>query len=400
MANTEKNEKYVTELAGPNDRWLSVTDAARITRRQEKSIRDWVESGKLPVHPERIGLNKRTRQVRLSDLKTLTPIVDPEAGISTDVGLLDLPSIPKAQQRLAEQMTALQQDFGTLASQQEEFAEETRQVWGTHQGQYRALDQRDGELLKLIQQARETWTANLQEAGRALREELDARITGQAQELQQARTELAELVAQSDQALRLWATEQIGQSEARLRQDVTALSARLGEAEQALRKELAEVDERLKSSVAALGTHLVESLQGEHDRTSEALQARQVAHDQLQAQSNERYTETHRQLSLLQGTLAEQNTATSRRLTELAGGATALSEQLAGQETRISQLATTWQQRAEAAEKDARQLRIDLNGQVKNQQALQQQLSEERKAREALAKQVEKLLQQGKKDKA
>jgi len=375
MANTEKNETYVTELAGPDDRWLSVTDAARITRRQEKSIRDWVESGKLPVHPERVGLNKRTRQVRLSDLAKLTPIVDPEAGISTDIGLLNLPSIPKAQQRLTEQMTALQQNVSTLASQQQAFAQETRQIWETHQEQYRALDRRDGELLKAIQQAREDWTAHVQEISRSLRGELDARVADQAQALQQVRTELTELVGQSDQALRLWITEQIGQSEARLRQDVTTLSTQLSETELALRKDLLDAVQELHTIMADRDARWFAGLKELDTRLTTALQARQVAHEQLQAQTNERHAEM------------------SRQLAQLAERSTTFDGRLGSQETRMSQFETTWQQRAGAAEKEARQLRLDLDNQAKTQQALQKQLDEERTARLALAKQVEKLLQ-------
>src|SRR5579885_2314187 len=322
MANTEKNETYVTELAGPDDRWLSVTDAARITRRQEKSIRDWVESGKLPVHPERVGLNKRTRQVRLSDLAKLTPIVDPEAGISTDIGLLNLPSIPKAQQRLTEQMTALQQNVSTLASQQQAFAQETRQIWETHQEQYRALDRRDGELLKAIQQAREDWTAHVQEISRSLRGELDARVADQAQALQQVRTELTELVGQSDQALRLWITEQIGQSEARLRQDVTTLSTQLSETELALRKDLLDAVQELHTIMADRDARWFAGLKELDTRLTTALQARQVAHEQLQAQTSERHAEM------------------SRQLAQLAERATAFDGRLGGQETRTSQLET------------------------------------------------------------
>lgn len=381
MANTEKNEIYVTELAGPDDRWLSVTDAARITRRQEKSIRDWVESGKLPVHPERVGLNKRTRQVRLSDLAKLTPIVDPEAGISTDVGLLDLPSIPKAQQRLAEQMADLQGLVGTLQKAVEEqisiltdrlaeFVQEMRPAWAaisTLQEQFYWLQGRDNEQRQLIEQ---------------VREKLTERLDTQVRELVQVRESLVDQIAQVEQALRLVVSEQVGQSEVRLRQELVALSARLAEGEQALRKEQAEAVEHLTNNIRALGTHLVESLQGEHNRTSEALQARQVAHEQLQAQSNERHTET------------------SRQLAQLAERATTFDGRLSSQETRTSQLESTWQQRAAAAEKEARQLRLDLDNQAKTQQALQKQLDEERKAREQLAKQVEKLLQQGqKKDK-
>src|SRR5712692_11562399 len=130
-----KQEKHVTELAGPDDRWVSVTDASRIARRQEHTPRTWIAQGLLPVNPERVGINKKTRQVRLSDLAKLTPILDPDAGIATDLGTLDLPSIPKQQQQLLAQMTTLQQEltgrltslgeqFRGLAGEQEKFAEE------------------------------------------------------------------------------------------------------------------------------------------------------------------------------------------------------------------------------------------------------------------------------------
>ena len=105
-----KQEVHVTELAGPDDRWVSVTDASRIARRQEHTVRTWIAQGRLAVNPVRVGINKKTRQVRLSDLAKLTPIIDPDAGIATDLGTLDLPSIPKQQQQVMEQMAALQQE--------------------------------------------------------------------------------------------------------------------------------------------------------------------------------------------------------------------------------------------------------------------------------------------------
>src|SRR4051812_11077079 len=100
-------ERSVTELVGPEDRWLSVTDASRVARRQEITIRTWIKTGALPVHPERVGINKRTRQVRLSDLLLLTPIIDPTAGIATDLGTVALPNIPKLQLALQQQMEEL-----------------------------------------------------------------------------------------------------------------------------------------------------------------------------------------------------------------------------------------------------------------------------------------------------
>src|SRR5258708_33952449 len=101
-----KQEKHVTELAGPDDRWVSVTDASRIGRRQEHTIRSWIAQGLLPVNPVRGGINKKTRQVRLSDLATLTPIVDPDAGIATDLVTLDLLIIPKQRHQLMQRTSA------------------------------------------------------------------------------------------------------------------------------------------------------------------------------------------------------------------------------------------------------------------------------------------------------
>jgi hypothetical protein len=123
-----KQEKYVTELAGPEDRWVTVTDASRIARRQEHTIRSWIACGALPVHPERIGINKKTRQIRLSDLTKLTPIIDPDAAIATDFKALNLFSIPRTQQQLVEQMAALQQEVAKQQGRAEAAEQEVRQL--------------------------------------------------------------------------------------------------------------------------------------------------------------------------------------------------------------------------------------------------------------------------------
>ena len=47
-AKTDSRVVFVDELAGPDDYWLSITDAARVTRRQEVSIRRWIAKGDLP----------------------------------------------------------------------------------------------------------------------------------------------------------------------------------------------------------------------------------------------------------------------------------------------------------------------------------------------------------------
>src|SRR6266566_7797852 len=187
-----KQEQHVTELAGPDDRWVSVTDASRIARRQEHTIRTWIAQRKLAVNPMRVKINKKTRQVRLSDLVKLTPIIDPDAGIATDLGTLDLPSIPKQQQQLMEQITMLRQEVtGELASlggqlrdlaeKHEQFAGETRQTWQVHQQQYQRLAHRDDERQQQLQQVRDSLTEQ---------------ATSYSQELQQARQNLSALVVE------------------------------------------------------------------------------------------------------------------------------------------------------------------------------------------------------------
>lgn len=135
------HERYVEELAGPDDYWKTLTNSARATRRQEVTIRRWVAGGELPVRRYRVGLNKRTRQVRASDLAKLTPIFDTSAMISGEDGQLNLVNIPAEQaairtehQRLLSEVTALR---GTLA----DYKQATELALGKHQESWlQALD--------------------------------------------------------------------------------------------------------------------------------------------------------------------------------------------------------------------------------------------------------------------
>ena len=102
---SQKNDKaervrYVEALAGPEDAWVSITDAARITRSSEAMARRWITSGRLPIKRQPVGLNQHTRMVRLSDLATIRPIIDPAAAISDEIRRVDLPSIPRQQAQI------------------------------------------------------------------------------------------------------------------------------------------------------------------------------------------------------------------------------------------------------------------------------------------------------------
>jgi len=110
---------WVEELSGPEDYWLTLTDAARVTRRQEVTIRRWVAAGSLPIRSRTLGLNKRTRHVRASDLSQLTPIVDPSATISGASAQIDLLAIPTQQANILQQHRDIDQRLQTLVAEVE-----------------------------------------------------------------------------------------------------------------------------------------------------------------------------------------------------------------------------------------------------------------------------------------
>lgn len=192
-----KNEQFVTELASPNDYWISVTDAARITRRQEHTIRTWVGQGLLPVHPERIGTNKRTRRVRVSDLARLTPIIDQSAAVTSEQGKLDLFSIPRQQQEILEAHQQLltrveqvnrqlDQHISDLVRQQERSQETTqREITILETEQRQALESLRIDLATKIEMLQQ-----LVELQHRQHEELVTLLNGQNQRITRIREEL------------------------------------------------------------------------------------------------------------------------------------------------------------------------------------------------------------------
>jgi DNA repair exonuclease SbcCD ATPase subunit len=369
-----KQEVHVTELAGPGDRWVSVTDASRIARRQEHTVRSWIAQGVLPVNPVRVGINKKTRQIRLSDLIKLTPVIDPEAAIATDWGTLDLPSIPKQQQQLAEQMAALQQEvtlqlaalgeqLGTLAGQQEQ--------------QYQTLTHRDEEQQQLLQQVRDTLTENLRSIDQAIRQEL-----GNVLKLHSL---LDDRIKARDQALRQALADQIEQSAVALRREWIGLIA---QTEQALRQESAETVEDVRKGLANLDERMVDGIE-----------ERRQAHEDLEATITRQHTHTDQQFSQVTSRLEPLETILGKLQDEIQKHVEHVGQLETELRTQIDQLAaqvtglqSTWWERAQASEQDTRQLRHDLDAQGRLHQTLQKQLDEEHKAREALAQQVSQLL--------
>ncbi len=211
----EARMQYVEELASAEaypdgDAWISLTDAARVTRTSEAMARRWVTSGRLPVKKEAVGIPPRTRLVRLSDVAAIRPIVDPTAAITGEVRKLDLPSIPRQQlqimedhQRLLTQNEALRQmverETGELRAHLrlgldtlEAHLHSRQDTLATHVTQQLAL------LRDSVAEQRTTTRKSIQEQ-RAELERLAATLADQGQQFAQAHAELVERLDTLDQ---------------------------------------------------------------------------------------------------------------------------------------------------------------------------------------------------------
>src|SRR6266700_1570630 len=164
-------ERYADELVGPDDYWLTITDAARATRRQDVSIRRWISKGLLPVRRQHVGLNQRTRLVRASDLAKLTPIIDPAGAISTERSKLDLTSIPVQQ----AQLKASQQELLVQLKDVQEFARQEGETL------HRMIDEQEQQQRTALE---------------ALRTETTTRLRQQYEKLEQQTHELGTALAQ------------------------------------------------------------------------------------------------------------------------------------------------------------------------------------------------------------
>lgn len=261
----------VDALAAPDDYWLSITDAARVTRRQEITIRRWIAAGELPVRGQRMGLNKRTRHVRASDLARLTPIIDPAAAITGAPAQVNLLSIPEQQaqllleqQRVAREIEALAHRAGDVDARGAALGEELQHVRSDAATAVQALHH-----VQAITQSITTRTDALADALAASQHDHarhSQRIESIAHALETVETEHTTL------AQRATAAEQtVAHLSSRL-DDLAALAARHELQLQACQESLTE----LSSHLATLETRVAHLLQqaGEHDRQhTTALQA-------------------------------------------------------------------------------------------------------------------------------
>lgn len=322
------------------DAWISITDAARITRTSEAMARRWVSSGRIPAKKETVGINARTRLVRLSDVAQIRPIIDPSAAITDEVRLIDLPSIPRQMQEIMENHEHLLVQVETLQTA----------VGEIHQAQ---------------QTLQETFTTQIQELTNRLAVQLNV-VSKQIDTEQERIGKLATWVTEQDQAI----VQRLDESTQRLtseleviRTDHQKVATRLGqlftvyeEHRQILTRHANQIGQ-LESQIAGFPSQI------ELVRT--ALQAL------LEQQVKDIYTEIH-QLAQDEAHDAMESTKHYEELKRQVGNVATKNE-----------AATTIGLGA--------QRRIDeANEKIS---ALQKQLNDERSAREIMAQQIQVLLQ-------
>lgn len=231
---------YVETLTGADDYWLSITDAARVCRVQDVSIRRSINKGILPVRRQRAGQNKRTRFVRASDLPQAGfPIIDESAAITTEIGKADILSIPRQQQQIIQDHQHL---LTTLSLLQKTLTSE--------QAQMQALLQQQQEQIKHIQQENAQQVATL-----------ETRLAQSQAQFQQTLAEAERRREEEQQVMQLALTRlQVELQQRELRQQTL------------LQQQKTEFQELLQAQNAALSAYQSE--------TNQALQAFTIAQQQ------------------------------------------------------------------------------------------------------------------------
>src|SRR5579885_2514948 len=359
----ESRIKYVDELANaadypPGDAWISITDAARVTRTSEAMARRWVTSGRLTIKPGDYGIPPRTRLVRLSDVAKIRPIVDPTAAISDDTRKLDLPSIPRQQAQIMQDHQHLLVETGKALLAVEQLKEETRKqleeqldLLKKQCALINTLEERLNDLSKLVEETSNTVTTH----GGTL-EQLTTELTTLQGQLQQARAELAANITEASQA-----------QHTRLQEATTRLDTRA----EAQERTLTEISSTLATAQAAI----------EQTRQEQAaLEKRQKAAQENQTQA-------------LRTEMAQQAHDLAKELQQLESDQ---AKDIASINSQIESINTGLDQ-ANSAITAARRIATGSQTQARAQESriteLQQELEDERSARRILEQQLAALTQ-------
>jgi hypothetical protein len=366
---TSTHLRFIEELAGPDDAWITITDAARITRTSEAMARRWVASGRLPIRRQPAGVNQQTRLVRLSDVAAIRPIIDPTAAISDEVHKLDLPSIPRQQaqimqehERLLVQVQQEQQAVDVLHHNLHETARQQRQALEDLRHQYSARqDEMQRELTREQQQY----------------DHLAEQVHHQAHLLEQTNQHLVEQEQQIQHDIDLLRTTMMDQ---------------LKQVQRTSEQKLSELDQRYRHYTEQMRSEIMSLLQQEQERVHAVLDAmretltrldqdREQLRHELAMQQEALMLQRTQVAELIDQQVREVKTEIEQHISEYVQDKNALHAHL--------QSIERWQEQQRA---QAYQQRIE--GQDQLIQELMAQLQEERVARFALSNQLKAVPQQ------
>lgn len=247
----DTQERFVDELADGEDCWLSIVDAARYTRRQEDTIRRWIACGLLPIRRVQASSNQHPRQIRMSDLEEMVPLVDKTLVITGDQKSPNSTNIPaeqaqiqEAQQHILNQLDHLQQEFEEQA--RKHTLSLTEQVRQHQQALYQfreIVEQWQNERCVHLSPLPEDQTQKLFQALKAIEQFLEE----QAQRLDEQERQAAQL--QETLSLQQEYANQWREDAIRQRQEAAELKARQEPLEQRV--------EQLEELFHSLSTQLV-----------------------------------------------------------------------------------------------------------------------------------------------
>lgn len=285
---------YIEELSGEGDYWLSITDAARVCRVQDVSIRRAITRGALPVRRQRAGQNKRTRFVRASDLPAVGfPIIDESAAITTEIGKADILSIPRQQQRIQQDhqilMARLQEIQETLEHFQASLRADLQQQTAEIQSDLRTLQEEQARQRGALETRLLQGQERLQQDLAAAEERLDQGLQSVRQEAEHAREETLQRESALVDMLRAHqeAFERLQRESRQAFADLEARQQQLRIYQQMMTERFQQAEQEAHERLAALEQQLTDRL----ETASRALDAQlqtltaQVAHLQQSSES-------------------------------------------------------------------------------------------------------------------
>lgn len=363
--------RFVADLEDEQDYWMSLTDAARITRTSESMARRWVNSGRLPVKQDSVGINQRTRLVRASDVARIRPIIDPTAAITDDIHKLDLLSIPRQQARIEEEQRHLKDSIENLQQSREQDADEARAALAS--------------LTKELQHQEQEWSRQLdehrhhQQQALALQSQRQEALTTQlqdhAQTLEQCLRELHDLRVQ----------EEVHQRH--LEQFRASIVSLFDEAQHEIQRQLNRIDEDTRNRTNQLHQEMTTLLQQQQERlqriVGEMQEAVHQGHEQIKHDLTELRQAYATHVEAIALVVAQQKQDVEIILAQHGSDLVGVSERVG----RMEQQADLRVAQDEEAQQQWHTHQERIEAQDQQLQTLIALLQEEREARQALSKQ-------------